>query len=85
MSFIKNYRKLVKHFGSQQKTADALGCSQPAVLKWLKGTALMSSAFANRAQAATNGKFKAIDLSPDIRDYQLMIDKQSEVENEING
>lgn len=82
MSFIKNYRKLVKHFGSQQKTADALGCSQPAVLKWLKGTALMSSALANRAQVATDGKFKAIDLSPDIRDYQLMMDKQNEVVDE---
>ena len=85
MSFIKNYKNLVKHFGSQQKTADALGCSQPAVIKWLKGAALMSSAVANRAQKATNGEFKAIDLSPDIRDYQLMMDQQNEVANEING
>ena len=73
------WKREFEHVEAKQKKA------QPAVIKWLKGKALMSSAFANRAQAATNGKFKAIDLSPDIRDYQLMIDKQKEVANKING
>ena len=75
MLLVKRYERLVKHFGNQQKTADALGCSQAAVVKWVKGRACMSSATANRAQKMTDGKFKAADLCPDLRDYQLMMDK----------
>ncbi len=85
MLLVKRYEKLVKHFGNQQKTADALGCSQAAVFKWVKGKAYMSSAIANRAQKITDAKFKAADLCPDLKEYQSMMDQQSEVENEING
>lgn len=85
MLLVKRYEKLVKHFGNQQKTADALGCSQAAVFKWVKGKAYMSSAIANRAQKMTAGKFQAADLCPDLKEYQSMMDQQSEVVDEING
>lgn len=85
MLLVKLYEKLVKHFGNQQKTADALGCSQTAVFKWVNGKTYMSSAIANRAQKITEGKFQAADLCPDLKEYQSMMDEQRSVEDEVNG
>lgn len=60
----ESYSQLVAHFGSQQKTAEALGCKQPSVSAWLQGKANMSATLALKAERLTNGEFKADDLCP---------------------
>lgn len=57
---------LVSHFGDQVKTAKALGVTQSAVSQWISGASRMSALVAVRAEAATGGAFKAIDLCPAI-------------------
>lgn len=57
---------LVSHFGDQVKTAKALGVTQSAVSQWISGSSRMSALVAVRAEAATGGAFKAIDLCPAI-------------------
>lgn len=59
-----NYKKLVKFFGNQVKTAEALKVKQPSVNAWLKGKAKMSGKIAIKAEKASNGKFKREILSP---------------------
>lgn len=61
------YELLVDHFGGQEKTASALGVSQPAVSSWVRGKAKMSVGVAIRVQRQTNGTFKAVDLCPAIK------------------
>lgn len=61
------YEKLVTHFGSQTLTAKALGVEQPSVNAWLKGKTKMSEKTALRAQLATKGEFKAVDLCPSLK------------------
>ncbi len=61
------FQRLVEHFGGQVKTAKALNVKQPAVSSWVCGTKNMSELVAIRAQVATNGKFKAIDLCPSLK------------------
>ena len=58
---------LVTHFGSQEATATALNVSQPAVSGWVNGTKRMSKIVAVKAEKATNGEFKAIDLCPSLK------------------
>ena len=62
------FQLLVDHFGGQVKTAKALKVKQPAVSSWVCGTKKMSELVAIRAQAATNGKFKATDLCPSLKE-----------------
>lgn len=59
--------ELVSFFGSQGKTAQALGCSQATVFKWLHGKMNVSSFYALKAEKITNGKFKAVDLCPRLK------------------
>lgn len=66
------YEALVSHFGNQHKTAEALGCSQPGVWKWVKGKSNMSAAFALKAERLTNGEFKASDLCPALADPEAV-------------
>lgn len=61
------YRDLVGHFGSQIETASSLNVKQPSVNAWLVGKAQMSAETAIRAEKATNGKFKAVDLCPKLK------------------
>lgn len=58
------YKELVAHFGNQHKTAEALGCSQPAVFKWISGKSYMGAAIAVKAELKTEGKFRAVELCP---------------------
>lgn len=60
----ESYSQLVAHFGGQQKTAEALGCTQPSVWAWLQGKANMSAPLALKAERLTNGDIKAIELCP---------------------
>ena len=58
------YQRLVLHFGSQVKTAKALGVKQPSVNVWVRGAGNMSPATAIAAEKATKGEFSRKDLCP---------------------
>lgn len=64
------YQRLVLYFGSQSKTARALGVRQPSVNAWLSGRAKMASSTAIKAEKATNGQFKASDLCPELKFFE---------------
>ena len=66
----QSYSQLVVHFGGQQKTADALGCTQPSVSAWLQGKANMSAPLALKAERITKGEFKAVDLCPALAELE---------------
>ena len=60
------YQKLVEHFGTQQKVAEALRLDQGTVSGWVRGKHGMSAVSALKAEAITEGKFKAVELCPDL-------------------
>lgn len=62
------YKSVVAHFGNQQKTASALKIKQSSVNAWIKGKAIMSERTALRVQKLTNSEFKALDLSPSLKE-----------------
>ncbi|MFC2996792.1 Cro/CI family transcriptional regulator [Acinetobacter sichuanensis] len=62
------FQRLVEHFGGQENTAKALQVRQPAVSAWVRGTRKMSELVAIRAQAVTNGEFKASELCPSLKE-----------------
>ena len=62
-----DYKDLVSYFGSQTETARRLGVKQPSVNAWLSGKAKMSSVTAVVAEEVTNGKFRAVDLCPQLK------------------
>jgi DNA-binding transcriptional regulator YdaS (Cro superfamily) len=64
------YQTLVDHYGSQESTAEALLVKQPAVSCWVRGTKKMSERVAMRAEKATKGKFKAVELCPSLKEFQ---------------
>lgn len=64
------YTSLVAHFGGQVLTANALKISQSTVSGYVTGRWNMSISAANRAEKATNGKFKAVDLCPALKEFQ---------------
>lgn len=67
------YKELVRYFGGQKATADALLISQPTVSGYVSGRWDMSEKVAIRAEKATRGKFKAVELCPSLRDFQVLI------------
>lgn len=67
---ITKYEEIVSHFGSQSSTAKALGVSQPSVYSWVKGLTEMSERVAIRTQKVTEGKFKAADLCPSLKELE---------------
>lgn len=64
------YQKLVKHFGGQVLAAKALKVSQANISGYVSGRWNMSEVVAMRAEKATNGEFKAIDLCPSLKEFQ---------------
>lgn len=64
------YKQVVEHYGTQQKMADAIGCSQTLVWRWLNGRAKMPTHFALKVEKLTNGKFKAVDLCPRLAEIE---------------
>lgn len=68
----ENFQKLVVYFGGQENTAKALHVKQPAVSGWVRGSKNMSELVAIRAEKATNGAFKAIDLCPSLKEFQTL-------------
>lgn len=61
------FQELVSHFGTQTKTAEKLGVDQGTVSGWVRSKHGMSAVTALRAEAETEGKFKAVDLCPALR------------------
>tara|TARA_R110001599_G_scaffold275738_1_gene476992 strand:+ start:3785 stop:3994 length:210 start_codon:yes stop_codon:yes gene_type:complete len=57
-------QKLIKHFGSQRKTAEALGVKQGTVSGWATGRHGVSEVHALVAEKLTDGNIKAVDLCP---------------------
>jgi len=60
------YQALVDYFGTQKKTALALGVEQGTVSGWVRKKHGMSPIAALRAQEATGGRFCAVDLCPEL-------------------
>lgn len=56
------HRDLVKHFGNQTKTAQALGVKQAAVSHWCNDRNKMEFEYALKAEQLTGGKFNKYDL-----------------------
>lgn len=63
---------LVAHFGSQGKTAKAVGCSQATVFKWLHGQMNISALNALKIENITSGKFRAVDLCPRLAEIEAV-------------
>ncbi len=61
-----DFEKLVAFFGSQNKTALALGVKQGSVSGWVRGIHGCTAEVAMRAEIATKGAIKARDLRPSI-------------------
>ncbi|WP_336016563.1 YdaS family helix-turn-helix protein [Acinetobacter pittii] len=70
-NLISIYEKLVEFLGGQTKTAKVLLIKQPSVNAWLKGKSLMSEVVAMRAQRVTNGRFKAKELCPALKEFEM--------------
>lgn len=64
------YKELVAHFGGQIPTAIALDVSQSNISGYVSGRWNMSELVALRAEKATDGKFKAIELCPSLKEFQ---------------
>ncbi|MCG2572272.1 helix-turn-helix domain-containing protein [Acinetobacter sp. ME22] len=67
------YQNLVDHFGGQIATASALTVSQSTISGYVSGRWNMSEKVAFRAEKATSGKFKAVDLCPSLKEFQDLI------------
>jgi transcriptional repressor of cell division inhibition gene dicB len=61
------YKCVSKHFGGQDKAAEALGISQSSVGDWCRGKTRMSPVSAAKVQKQTNGQFLAINLCPELK------------------
>lgn len=61
------HRDLVKHFGNQTKTAQALGVKQAAVSHWCNDRNKMEFEYALKAEQLTGGKFNKYDLIGMVR------------------
>lgn len=56
--------KLIKYFGNQQKTAEALGVKQGTVSGWATDRHGVSEIHALIAEKLTGGTIKAVELCP---------------------
>ena len=70
MELTDTYKDLVKAFGGQVKTGEALGVEQPSVSAWVTGKARMAEITAMKAEILTKGQFKAIDLCPKLAELE---------------
>jgi len=56
--------RLIKHFGTQERTATALGVKQGTVSGWSTGRHGISEVHAMKAEHLTGGAIKAVELCP---------------------
>jgi len=61
------FQDLVGHFKTQTRTAERLGVDQGTVSGWVRGKHGMSAVVALRAEAETDGAFKAVELCPSLK------------------
>mgnify|MGYP000863830364 CR=1 FL=1 len=66
------YQELVEHFGGQVATANALLVSQSTVSGYVSGRWNMSERVAIKAEKASCGAFKAVDLCPTLKEFQTL-------------
>lgn len=67
MSVESIFDRLAHRLGGQVQAAKILKVTQPAVSGWVTGANGMSAVVALRAERATDGEFKAIDLCPALK------------------
>lgn len=80
------YQSVVDFFGSQEATATALKVKQPAVSGWVNGIKKMSEKTALRTEHVTQGRFKASDLCPSLKEFDgetTYINKQESTNDAI--
>lgn len=65
-SVLKAVKALVAHFENQKAAAAAIGVEQPTISAWLNGGHGVSARSAIRAERATGGAIRAVDLCPDL-------------------
>lgn len=70
---IQLFQEVIDYFGNQPKTAKALGIKQSSVRMWLFN-GRMSADNALLVQKLTNGKFKALDLRPSLKEHLSAIE-----------
>lgn len=64
--------RLIKFFGTQERTAQALGVSQASVSGWAGGKHGMSELHALKAERLTSGAVKATELCSRLADAQAV-------------
>ena len=65
------YKNLVVFFGGQLAAQKALGVAQSTISGWVNGDHFMSAVTAAKAERATNGEFKAVDLCPALKELEV--------------
>lgn len=81
------YKAVVCHFGGQLKTVKALKAenndtfSQSSVSEWVTGKSKMRPRTAATIQFLTKGKFKAIDLCPELKECLALL-KVSDIDSD---
>lgn len=68
----KKVDSLIAFFGTQGKTAKAVGCSQTTVFKWLHEQMQVSPLYAQKIEIITGGEFKAVDLCPRLAEVEQL-------------
>jgi len=67
--FTNAVKALIAYFGgSQAKAAAAVGVTQPTISAWLNKGHAARPINAMRAQEATGGAVRAVDLCPELRE-----------------
>lgn len=62
--------RLIKHFGTQEKLAEAIKVRQGTVTGWLNNKHGISYFNARKIEKITNGEIKAIDLCPKFAELE---------------
>ncbi|WP_323842920.1 transcriptional regulator [Moraxella sp. Pampa] len=64
--------KLITEFGNQVKLAKKVGVKQGTVTGWLNNRHGMREIYALKVEKLTNGKFKAADLCPKLKELESL-------------
>lgn len=70
MTTVKNpiIASVIDHFGGQAKMADLIGIGQGGISNWLNNKNGINERNALKIEKLTNGKFKAVDLCPRLKE-----------------
>ncbi|MFJ5538575.1 transcriptional regulator [Vreelandella titanicae] len=70
VTMVSPISQLIAHFGTQERTAEALGVKQASVSGWASGKHGISELHAIKAEKATGGAVKASELCPRLADVE---------------